>query len=413
MADGFPPPEEAMRFLSRKKIIPTDKWDDLKYGEHSHGFTVAHSCEADILDDIQGLLKKAQEKGEAFGTFRQGMLKLMEDTGWYGGNGHTKDDTKYINWRIKIIFNTNMRTAYAAARYRTQLAAADLRPVWVYKSMLTGKNRRQEHIALHNKAFRYDDPFWNTYYPPNGWECKCIIETQSESGAKNKNRDVLESGPDGTPPALKNADGSAVDWEKFAGTAWNYNGAREALAPDFSKYSNLKNIRMADGKSALRQVIEMYREDMDETKMSLGQFELLVRRMEKKEYSTRGILYQVGNLEGERFEAMSKAGIGDSKIMVSDEQIYHGIVAKNDDQKIPERLYQDLYETVQKPERIYEETKPEHKRQGRAFHFVKDTGDGKKLKVVLLQRLKGLALKIQTIGWSTYEYTDAKYKKIW
>jgi hypothetical protein len=100
--------------------------------------------------------------------------------------------------------------------------------------------------------------------------------------------------------------------------------------------------------------------------------------------------------------------------MVTDKQIYHGIIDKANDQKIPASRYEDLYEIFQKPEEVFEETKLDHPAQGRAIHFVKNTGDGgKKIKVVLLQRLRGLALRIQTMGWSTYEYTDAKYKKIW
>jgi hypothetical protein len=412
VADQFPPPEEAVRFLSHKQIIPTDKWDDLKHGEHSHGFTVAHSCEADILNDIQGLLKKAQENGEAFVTFRDGMLDLMRDKGWYGGSGHTQDDKKYINWRIKIIYGTNMRTAYSAARYRTQLEAADLRPIWVYKSMLSGPHRRQEHIALHNKAFRYDDPFWDAYYPPNGWECKCAVETQSESGAERRHLDILKSDPEGNPPALTEADGTAVDWEKFAGKTWNYNGGQEALAPDFSKYRDLKELRMPDGRTALRRVIERYRADMDETKMSAGQFTTLIKRMENKEFKTAGILYQVGNLEGDRFNALQDAGIGDSKITASDTRIYHGVSAKNEKQAVPANLYDELYNLLQKPEAVYENLEPKHKKNGREFHFVKDTKDGKKLVVVLRKRAQ-TALRIITMGWSAYEYTDAKYKKIW
>jgi hypothetical protein len=412
MPDGFPPPEEAMRFLSRKKIIPTDSWDDLKHGEHSHGFTMAHSAEADILGDIQGLLKKAQENGEAFGTFRSGMLKLMEDKGWYGGNGHSKEDTKYVNWRIKIIFNTNMRTSYAAARYRSQLEAADLRPIWVYKSLLVGKNRRPEHIALHNKAFRFDDPIWNIYYPPNGWECKCAVETQSESGAEKKHLDILKSGPEGNPPELVDSDGTAVDWEKFVGKTWNYNGAREALSPDFSKYTALKAIKTPDGRTALREVIEKYCGDMEQTKMSLGQFKTLIERMEKKELKPKEITYQVGNLEGERFSALLDAGVGDSKIMASDERIYHGVIAKNEKQKIPPNLFEDLYTLFQKPEAVYEKRKPKHTDAGREFHLIKDTKDGKKL-VAVVRKRENTAMRVITMGWSTYDYNNVQYTKIW
>ncbi|MDR2446066.1 MAG: phage head morphogenesis protein [Treponema sp.] len=82
------------------------------------------------------------------------------------------------------MYETNMRTAYMQAQYRKQLQGAELRPIWMYQSQLAGKNRRREHIALHGKAYRYDDPFWDTCYPPNGWGCQCYVTTKSEAGAE-------------------------------------------------------------------------------------------------------------------------------------------------------------------------------------------------------------------------------------
>jgi phage putative head morphogenesis protein, SPP1 gp7 family len=32
---------------------------------------------------------------------------------------------------------------------------------------------REEHAALHNTTLPFDDPFWDSYYPPNGWNCRC------------------------------------------------------------------------------------------------------------------------------------------------------------------------------------------------------------------------------------------------
>jgi hypothetical protein len=413
LADRIPEPIYAKEFLERKLNVKTDAWDDLKHGEHSHAFTVAHSIEANILDDIHGLLNKAMANGESFNTFKKGLFEAMEKHGWYGGAGHTKEDKKYLNWRARVIYDTNFKTSLAAGRERQQKEHADMRPIWVYQSKLVGKNRRQEHIALHDKAFRYDDPFWDTYYPPNEWGCECSVTTKSVSGAERDGIELLKSGSDGNPPPMRDREGNPVDWGKFAGKTWNYNPGAEMLAPSFGKYKNLSEIRMDDGLTALRHVINRYVKDMSETRMSQGQFSHLISRMEKGEYKTKGILYQVGNLTGDQFEAMLKAGIGDSKIMASDTRIYHGTISKNNDQRIPASMYTALYETFQNPNEIYEEVKALHPNQGKVFHFVRDTKDGKKIKVLLLQRTPGLALRVQTMGWATYVYTGANYKKIW
>jgi SPP1 gp7 family putative phage head morphogenesis protein len=188
-----PVPQKAIDFLGRKVNVETEKWDELKWGEHAHALTVAHSANAGVLDEIHRLLNNAVEKGISYQEFRNGMLDMMKKSGWYGGAGHSEKEERYINWRIGVIYDTNMKTAYAQSNYRDQLQGADLRPIWVYQSQLTGDNRRQEHIALHGKAFRYDDGFWDTYYPPNGWGCECEVETESEYSAKQAGIKVEDS----------------------------------------------------------------------------------------------------------------------------------------------------------------------------------------------------------------------------
>jgi len=58
---------------------------------------------------------------------------------------------------------------------------------------------------------------------------------------------------------------------------------------------------------------------------------------------------------------------------------------KVEGQKVPESLFNDLYETLQEPEKIYEEYKKGKDgkpKPYRTFHFVKDK-NGKTIKVVL------------------------------
>jgi hypothetical protein len=383
-----------MKFLEKKTDVPTEKWDDLKWGEHAHAFTVAHSVEANILGDIHGLLNKAMASGESYDTWRKGMLEVMEKKGWYGGNGHTADDKKYINWRLRVIYDTNMRTAYAAAQYRRQLQDAEGRPIWVYKSKVFGSSRRQEHIALHDKAFRYDDPFWNIYYPPNGWGCQCYVTTKSEAGAE---RDGIAVG-DSAAAVLPDID-----------STWQYNPGREALAPNFDNHKNLP-------KSVVTLAREKYRADMEAVKMTSGELKILRNEMvsqkpeRESEYEENNpVLYLIGNLDTARQKAMN---INDSKIMINGYRVLHGFHEKIADQRLSEEDFQGLYNLIQKPNEIYENLRPNQPQFGREFHFAKKIKGGKILNVVL-RKPGSFALQIITFGKIGDDHGNKNYKKLW
>ena len=409
MTDRFPEPTIAKDFLKRKVNVSTDRWDELKWGEHAHAFTVAHSIEADVLDTIHGLLNKAMAGGEAYDTFKKGMLEMMRKEGWYGGAGHKENEKRYINWRARVIYDTNMKSVYAAEHYRKQLQIADMRPIWVYHSQLVGANRRQEHIALHEKAFRYDDPFWDSYYPPNGFGCECYVTSESEYGAERDGREVLKSDSDGNPPEI-----DGVDWDKFGDPAWKYNVGREALAPNFGKYENLKKIKMDDGQGALNHVLTKYQESMNNTRLTQGEFKTFLNRMDKKEMYVQDINFQVGNLDIPQYQAMQNEGLLDSKIMCTQRQLGHGSGGKNQKQKIPEGYYSELYQVLQSPEHIYEDTKPDNTIHGREFHFCGNKGKDGKIINVVLRQLTGCALQLITMGRIEYDHTtNKKYKKIW
>jgi hypothetical protein len=301
-----------------------------------------------------------------------------------------------------------MRTSYSAAQYRKQLQDAEGRPIWVYKSKLSGKNRRQEHIALHDKAFRYDDPFWETYYPPNGWGCQCWVTTKSVSGAKRDGIETLTSGPSGEPPEIKDTQGTPLDWSSFGDPTWKYNAGREALAPNFNQYVNLP-------KETVTEAQARYHRDMNQTRLTEGELRTIIKRMHEADYKTLNILYQVGNVESKRFAAMQKTGVQDSKIMATDFDLRHGTGNKTEHQKIPERLFDVLYQQLQEPEYIFQERVPEKASQEKIFHFVKDTKDGKKIKIIVhVRTLKNgqTSMRVRTMGYAEYDYTGNQYVAI-
>jgi hypothetical protein len=352
--------------------------------------------------------------GESFGTFKKGMLEMMAKEGWYGGAGHTKDEKAYIAWRLRVIYDTNMKTAFAAGRYRQQVRHAEMRPIWEYVSKLVGKNRREDHLALHGKAFRHDDPIWNEIYPPNGWGCECSVITLSESGAERENVEVLKSDTDGNPPAMADRNGNAVDWKNFAPKEWKYNPGREALAPNFGKYEKLNKTRLPDGRTALAHVVERYRQDMDKTRLNENEFNAFFKRIEQADYTPNDIPLQVGNLDQKRHEAMiKKANVMDSKIMAASRELRHGTVGKVEKQEVPTDQLDLLYQIFSTPERIFKNLKPKSPHLGREFHFVHDPHDGKVIKLVFRQRSPNAALKLETIGKVEDHYAGEQYERIY
>ena len=146
----------------------------------------------------------------------------MAEKGWYGRPDKTAKDKKYINWRLKTIYQTNVLTAYSAGETREMLRTATLYPYWQYKQVQRS-TKRESHSAFHDMVLRYDDPFWATGTPPNGWGCQCYRSQLSESQAK------AQGGP--TTPPTDNIINANIQKE------WRYDPGREMLAPNFTRFS--------------------------------------------------------------------------------------------------------------------------------------------------------------------------------
>lgn len=192
------PPRRAIEYFQQKGFAITWRWWEAWQEAHNKAFTVAKVTRQDILETIRAALEKALAEGQTEAQFIKELQPLLEKAGWWGRQRVVSPDgiEEIVQLgsprRLQTIFRTNMRTAYAAARYRQQMENVDSRPYWQYVAVMDERTRHS-HAALDNKVFRYDDPIWDTIYPPNGFNCRCMVIALSAEDLKEQKLQVSSS----------------------------------------------------------------------------------------------------------------------------------------------------------------------------------------------------------------------------
>ncbi len=127
-----------------------------------------------------------------FKEFQKELKPTLQKKGWWGEQivvdtqGNAEKVQLGSMYRLKTIYAVNMQTSYMTGRYKTQMDNTDNRPYWEYVAVLDSKTR-PEHAQLHGLVYRYDDPFWASFYPPNGWRCRCRVNALSNYNLQKKN----------------------------------------------------------------------------------------------------------------------------------------------------------------------------------------------------------------------------------
>ncbi|MFI3300590.1 MAG: phage minor head protein [Candidatus Gastranaerophilales bacterium] len=184
-------PALAIKYFKGKDNKATWDWYEMWEDAHQKSFTVAKAMREDVLNDIRTSLDKALSEGKTFESFKKELKPTLQKKGWWGeqivvdSNGVAEVVQLGSNYRLKTIYSVNIQTAYQTGRYKTQMDNVDSRPYLQYVSVLD-KRTRPEHAQLHDLVFRYDDPFWDSFYPPNGWRCRCRVRALSDYKLKAK-----------------------------------------------------------------------------------------------------------------------------------------------------------------------------------------------------------------------------------
>ncbi|PKN35641.1 MAG: hypothetical protein CVU61_02125 [Deltaproteobacteria bacterium HGW-Deltaproteobacteria-19] len=193
-------PEEAIRYFREKGYAFAWNWQEMWQEAHAKAFTVAKVTQLDILEDIRGAVQKALDEGTTLRDFQKNLTPILQAKGWWGKQevpdlaGATQEVQLGSPRRLKTIYRTNLQTSFMAGRWKEQLENADDRPYLQYVAVMD-RRTRPSHARLHGRVFRYDDPFWKAFYPPNGWGCRCRTRALSESNVQARGLTVHKTDP--------------------------------------------------------------------------------------------------------------------------------------------------------------------------------------------------------------------------
>lgn len=106
------------------------------------------------------------------------------------GNRRTYAEFKPLADKMNLEFNqtylktevgTFQRTAAQAKKWAKYDSQKDLYPNLQYKTA-KDKRVRDDHEAVDDIIKPIDDKFWDTWYPPNGWNCRCyVVQTTKQA----------------------------------------------------------------------------------------------------------------------------------------------------------------------------------------------------------------------------------------
>lgn len=227
---------DAIAFFRDKLNVETNRWNDLWQGQHARAFTVAGATREGLLTDIRQAVDKAIAKGTTLEEFRRDFASICDRAGWSPRGGEA--------WRAQVIYETNLSTAYAAGHYKemTDPDVRAARPYWRYVRS-SSEHPRLEHLAWAGTVLPWDDPWWRTHYPPNGWGCKCGVVSCSEreldrlkvEEADGSNPIKTEAPPDSTYEWTDRRTGEVRQVPKGIDPGWAYNPGQAAWGEQQSK----------------------------------------------------------------------------------------------------------------------------------------------------------------------------------
>lgn len=186
------PPPEASRFLRSKGLRPGFSWEDVEPEEHAVAFTVAKAMELDLLEAMKGEVQRAIDEGLPFEAFQKNWRANPRLADWWGKRdmidpvtGDFVEAQLGSPRRLRIIYDSNLRTARAAGQWERIQRTKAAFPYLEYR-LGPSETHRPAHEAHAGTILPVDSAFWDEWMPPNGWGCRCWVRQVTKAEARRR-----------------------------------------------------------------------------------------------------------------------------------------------------------------------------------------------------------------------------------
>ena len=165
---------------ARGVVLPDEYYNLLPEEARAIAFTVSQLTSATQIQDVLDTLNKRIAEGA---TQKEWVADLL------------KKDFGLTKARLQTIVRTHTQTAYLAGHHRKYQVSKVTRPYLMY-SAINDARVRPTHFAMDGIIKPVDDSFWKTFFPPNGFNCRCSVISLNERQA-TKRGGVTSGVPDG------------------------------------------------------------------------------------------------------------------------------------------------------------------------------------------------------------------------
>lgn len=178
-------PKEAIAWFNQKEIIASDIFAKAESIAKAKSFSIATAQDLLVIKKVKFSLDKALEKGLSFGSWKKDIANTLPDR---------MGITFKSRHHIETVFRTNMQTSYNSGRFIQTEEMKTVRPFLEYNAV-DDSRVRDEHAAIDGIVKPVDDPFWDEFYPPNGFNCRCVVTSLSKFEVDRDNIDLDKEVP--------------------------------------------------------------------------------------------------------------------------------------------------------------------------------------------------------------------------